>query len=122
VAGVSIGKSVGRSLMSRIVENYLKDLYIILAKNDIESEIYNNALSIKLVIKKLAKRGSLDETDLKIIDGVCRGFNISDLSSILGLDRKRITNSFKRSCDMIAYLLGGEFTTSGFVEKYLNEG
>jgi hypothetical protein len=106
--------------MSLLVASYIKEIYMILDKGDIESEIYNNALNIKMTIKKLALSKNLSSFDLRVLDGVASGYSYSELSELLKVDRKRITTSFRKSCNKIAYLLGGDFTTDGFLEKHLS--
>lgn len=107
--------------MSLIVENYIKDIYIILDKGDIESETYNNALNIEIAIKKLSTSGNLSKLDIDILNLVAEGFSLNEISKIMNMHRRRAVTSFKKSCNKIAYLLGGDFTNNGFFEKYRAE-
>jgi DNA-binding CsgD family transcriptional regulator len=105
--------------MSLVVENYIKELYMILAKGDIESETFNNALSIEMAIMKLSKSGNLSRLDIEILRKVAEGFSLNEISNLLNIHRKRVITSFKKSCRKVAYLLGGDFTNDGFFEKHL---
>lgn len=105
--------------MSLVVENYIKELYMILAKGDIEDETYNNALSIEMAITKLSSSGNLSSFDTLILRKVAEGFSLNEISNLLNVHRKRVITSFKKSCNKVAYLLGGDFTNDGFFEKRL---
>lgn len=101
--------------MSQIVEEYIRQLHFILDEGDIESDQFNNALSIKDTIEKLYKNGQITMFDVQILNGVAGGYNFSDMALILCADRKRISDTFKRTCNKIAYTLGDEFTDIGFM-------
>lgn len=101
--------------MSLIVEEYIKSLYPILDAGNIDSDQFNNALSIQTVIEKLKARGNISEFDVGILHGIASGFNFSELATLFGADRKRVAKSFRNSCRKIAFILGDEFTDTGFM-------
>lgn len=103
--------------MSKIVEEYVRSLYGILDKGDIESDQFNNALSIQTTIKRLYKRGNVEEFDVRVLNGIASGFNFSEISTLLMADRKRVSDSFRKSCGKIAFVLGDEFTDTGFMYR-----
>jgi hypothetical protein len=103
--------------MSKIVEEYIKSLYYIIDAGDIESDQFNNALSIEETIKTLHKRGNVSDFDVKVLNGIATGFNFSEIATLLIADRKRVSDSFKKSCGKIAFVLGDEFTNTGFMYR-----
>lgn len=103
--------------MSQIVEEYVKSIHFILDGGDIESSQFNNALSVKMTIEGLFKNGQISSFDASVLNGVASGFSFSELALILVADRKRVSNSFKQTCDKIAYMLGDEFTDTGFMYR-----
>ncbi len=103
--------------MSQIVEEYVKALHMILDDGNIESDQYNNALSIKMTFEKLYKNEQISLFDARVLNGVASGFSFSEIALILVGDRKRVSNSFKTTCSKIAYSLGDEFTDTGFMYR-----
>jgi len=103
--------------MSKIVEEYIRSLYLILDDGDIESDQFNNALNIQMTINKLLERGNLRDFDIKVINGIASGFNFSEIATLLMADRKRISDSFRKTCRKIAFVLGDEFTNTGFIYR-----
>lgn len=104
--------------MSKIVEEYVKTLYYILDAGDIESDQFNNALSIQQTIKALFERGNVSEFDVRVLNGIATGFNFSEIATLLIADRKRVSDSFRKTCGKIAFVLGDEFTNTGFMYRY----
>lgn len=104
--------------MSMLIEEYIRSLYMILGTGNIEDESYNNALSIQHTIKKLYERKYISFFDLQVLDAMARGYGYSDVAKLLNADRKRITASFRKSCNKISYFLGDDFTDQGFIQKY----
>ena len=103
--------------MSRIVEEYIRSLYDILDAGDIESDQFNNALSIQTTIKTLYERGNVKEFDVRVLNGIASGFNFSEIATLLMADRRRVSESFRKSCGKVAFVLGDEFTDTGFMYK-----
>ncbi len=103
--------------MSRIVEEYIRSLYDILDAGDIESDQFNNALSIQTTIKTLYERGNVKEFDVRVLNGIASGFNFSEIATLLMADRTRVSESFRKSCEKVAFVLGDEFTDSGFMYR-----
>lgn len=104
--------------MSKIVEEYVKTLYYILDAGDIESDQFNNALSIQQTIKALFERGNVSEFDVRVLNGIATGFNFSEIATLLMADRKRVSDSFRKTCGKIAFVLGDEFTNAGFMYRH----
>ncbi len=107
-----------RSEMSLLVARYIRDIFIILEKRDIESDVYNNALSISTVISKLHSDGNISDFDLKVLNYIAIGHTYLETSKFLSTSRQRVTASFKESCCKISFILGGDFTDAGFMNKF----
>jgi hypothetical protein len=104
--------------MSLLVARYIRDLFIILEGGDIESDVYNNALSISNIIDKLFKGNNISEFDLDVLNYVASGYSYSDVARFMLTSRQRVTTSFKESCNKISFILGGDFTDAGFMDKF----
>lgn len=104
--------------MSKIVEEYVKSLYSILDAGDIEGDQFNNALSIQQTVKTLHGRGNITDFDVRVLNGIATGFNFSEIATLLIADRKRVSDSFRKTCGKIAFVLGNEFTDTGFVYRH----
>lgn len=103
--------------MSQIVREYVKVLHVILDAGDIESNQYSNALSVKMTIEKLYSNSQISSFDIRVLNGIANGFTFSEIALLLMADRRRIANSFKETCSKIAYILGDEFTDTGFMYR-----
>lgn len=101
--------------MSHLVEEYVRNLHTILEKGDIEGECYNNALSIKTLVTRQYDSGRISKFDMDVLASVSKGFSYFEVAQSLGADRKRVSDSFKRTCAKVAFLLGGDFTDTGFM-------
>lgn len=101
--------------MSLIVEEYIRSLYTILDAGHIESDQFNNALSIQTTVARLRKKGNVSEFDVRVLHGIASGFNFSEVATLFCADRKRVAKSFRSSCRKIAFILGNEFTDTGFM-------
>jgi predicted metalloprotease with PDZ domain len=101
--------------MSHLVEEYVRNLHTILEKGDIEGECYNNALSIKNLVEKEHNSGRISRFDLDVLGSISRGFSYFEVAQSLNADRKRVADSFKKTCSKVAFLLGGDFTDAGFM-------
>jgi DNA-binding CsgD family transcriptional regulator len=104
--------------MSLLVARYIRDLFIILEKGNIESDVYNNALSISNIIDKLYKESNLSKFDIDVLDFIASGYSYSDVAKTLSISRQRVTTSFKDSCNKISFILGGDFTDAGFMDRF----
>ena len=104
--------------MSLLVARYIRDLFIILEGGDIESDVYNNALSISNIIDKLFKNSNISKFDLDVLNYVASGYSYSDVAKFLSTSRQRVTTSFRESCNKISFILGGDFTDAGFMDKF----
>ena len=104
--------------MSLLVARYIRDIFLILEKGDIESDVYNNALSVSNVISRLHSDGNISDFDLRVLNYVASGYSYSETSRLLSTSRQRVTTSFKESCCKISFILGGDFTDAGFMDKF----
>lgn len=104
--------------MSLLVARYIRDIFMILEKGNIESDVFNNALSISTVISRLHREGNISDFDLEVLDYVAYGYSYSETSKLLSTSRQSVTTSFKESCCKISFILGGEFTDAGFMNKF----
>ena len=111
---VCIGEYVIGSYMSLLVEEYIRSLHMILESGKINSDLYNDALSIQLQIERLYRGGMLSDKELKIIVYTSYGYSFAEVGDLVGLDRKTVNRIFKNSCNSIGFLLGGKFTDIGF--------
>ena len=84
---------------------------------DIESDEYNNLLTVEAKIKELYSEGFLSDMDLYIIDLVSDGRPIKELEEPIGKCRITISKTFIQICNRIAYFLGGYFTDEGFLDE-----
>lgn len=103
--------------MSWIISQYLRELPYIKEKGDIESDTYNNAILIEKAINDMDDKGLLTDFEKDVIIAVVQGFNFSEVSRLLSTDRQRVSNTFTAITDRIAYILGGEFTDTAFLEQ-----
>jgi hypothetical protein len=103
--------------MAWIVEAYIRMLPNIKEKGDIHSDEFNNAILIEKCITDLYNKNLITELEREIIDGIYLGYNYSELSLILNRDRQTISKIFGDVTDRIAFILGGEFSNSAFVER-----
>ncbi len=103
--------------MSWIIGQYLRELPYIKEKGDIESDTYNNAILIEKAINDMDEKGLLTDFEKDVIIAIVQGFNFSEISRLLSTDRQRVSNTFTAVTDRIAYILGGEFTDTAFLEQ-----
>jgi len=103
--------------MSWIIETLLIHKEEIRAKQDIESDEFNNLILVEGKIEDLYTNDLLSDIDMLIIDLVVDGKVSSEMEEILGKNRNAISKSFVQICDRIGYFLGGYFTDDGFLES-----
>lgn len=103
--------------MSKIVQEYFRDLIEIKDSNDIESDVFNQAISLEKCVKDLFITKKITTTDLKIIQHVIMGYNYSEIAEILKIDRVRVASDFRKVCERIAYILGEDFLDEKFYEQ-----
>lgn len=104
--------------MSKLVQEYFRNYTSIRFSGDLEDDSYNNMLTIEKCVENCYKKKLITEFELRVIQGVCKGYNYSELSNILNADRLRISTTFKSVCSRIAYILGSEFTDEYLIENY----
>jgi len=100
--------------MSLLVEEYIRSLHMILDSGKINSDVYNNALSIQLQLERLYEGGMLSEKELQVVTFTSFGYSFAEVSKRVGLEKKTVARIFKGVCDRIGFLLGGKFTDVGF--------
>lgn len=71
--------------------------YFIYKECSIETEEYEAALSLELVIQGLVERGIFSPQDISILNYFLQGFSLRKIAEMLNLDRKTVTKAFKRS-------------------------
>lgn len=108
--------------MSWLVNRYIKDMSFIKERGDIESTVYNNALMIERAIKEMNERGLLTDFEKDVLWAISKGYSYSETARLLGSHRLTISDTFNTVTDRIAFILGGEFTDSGFLEKIQTMG
>jgi|SRR3990172_1716860 len=102
--------------MSWIIGQYLKELPYIKERADINSDEYNNTLMIEKTLKDMFDKGLISDFEVGVIDAIISGYNFSEISRLLNADRQRVSQTFKKITDRIAYIMGGEFTDAAFLE------
>ena len=107
--------------MSKVIQEYVKAYPKIESAGDISSDSFQNMLSIKMAIDSLYKGGSIDKSDLQILNGVAYGYTWEDLSNILGVSRVTLSKRFSQICRIISFVLGGDFTDLGFIKSNKRE-
>jgi len=100
--------------MSLLVEEYIRSLHMILESGKIDSDTYNDALSIQWQIERLHEGGMLSDRDMEIIKFISFGYSFAEVGILVGLEKKAVTRIFKKSCNLLGFLLGGKFTDVGF--------
>jgi hypothetical protein len=103
--------------MSWIIQTILRNREVIRTRQDIESDEFNNLLTIESKIDELYKEGFLSDIDLCIINLVADGRSISELEGRIGKSRITISKTFIQLCERIAYFLGDYFTDEGFLNN-----
>jgi len=103
--------------MSWIIGEYIRQLPYIKEKADVNSDSYNNAIMIEMVIEKMAKDGLLSEQENNIMWAVSAGYSYSEIGRLLGLHRLTVSQIFKTVTDRISYIIGGELTDEAFIER-----
>jgi hypothetical protein len=103
--------------MSWIVQHLLRNKVLIHTVQDIESDEYNNLLTVESKIDELYEEGLLSDIDLSIINLLADGRPIKDVEGLIDKNRLAISRTFVQLCNRIAYFLGGYFTDEGFLDN-----
>jgi hypothetical protein len=103
--------------MSWIIEEYIRRIPYIMEEPDIEDEVYNNAILILKCIEDLSNQGLLSDTEKDVLAAVMEGYNYTEVSKILHVDRQTVSLIFDKVTDRIAYVMGGEFTDASFLDR-----
>lgn len=103
--------------MSWIIGEYIRQLPYLKERADINSDSYNNAIMIEMVIEKMIKDNLLSEKENNIIWSVSAGYSYSEIARILSIHRLTVSQIFKNVTDRISYIIGGELTDEAFIER-----
>jgi DNA-binding CsgD family transcriptional regulator len=103
--------------MSWIIGEYVRQLPYLKERADIDSDSYNNAIMIEMVVEKMIKDDLLSEQENNIIWAVSAGYSYSEIARMLGLHRLTVSHIFKNVTDRISYMMGGELTDDAFFER-----
>jgi DNA-binding CsgD family transcriptional regulator len=103
--------------MSWIIGEYIRQYAYLKERADINSDSYNNAIMIEMVIEKMIEDNLLSKQENDIIWTVSAGYSYSEIARILGLHRLTVSQIFKNVTDRISYIIGGELTDEAFIER-----
>lgn len=103
--------------MGWLVQHLLKNREVIRAKNDFDSDEFNDLIVIEKKIDDLYSNGLLSDSELNIIRMVSYGIPPNSSSANIRKNRKTISTAFSKACDRISYFLGGYFTDDGLLEN-----
>jgi helix-turn-helix protein len=103
--------------MSWLIEQYIRDMPYILETHDFESDAYNNVLLLQRHIKNLDRQGLLSEEEKLILEAVFEGYNYTEISKLLKMDRQTVSETFKNVTDRLAYIMGSMFTDASFLDR-----
>lgn len=103
--------------MSWLIGAYIREMSSILSSGKIHRDDYNNALLIQKCIEDINNQGLLSEAERDIIVAVYEGFNFTEISRLLKIDRQTVSQIFENVTDRIAYVLGNEFTDAAFLDR-----
>jgi hypothetical protein len=104
-------------------ENDFESDYIFesLVEYDFENDIYTDLLLIEETIEELKIMNKISEEEYKIIKLIENNTPPNKMEEIIGMDKRTIYKIFSIVCERLAFLLGGEFTNSGTIEKICKE-
>ena len=108
--------------MSIIIREYIKAMPYILAKPNIESDVYNNCLLIQKCVNDMKKNSLISKIEEDVLVALFKGFNFSEISRLLSLDRKTILTVTNRITDRIAFILGGDFSDPSLIQVFEEMG
>lgn len=103
--------------MSWIIGEYVRQYAYLKERADINSDSYNNAIMIEMVIEKMIEDDLLSKQENNIIWCVSAGYSYSEIARVLGLHRLTVSQIFKNVTDRISYIIGGELTDDAFIER-----
>lgn len=106
--------------MSWLIEEYIKQIPYIKERGNIDSDEYNNALIIELTIEKMMKQNLISDFEKDVLWAISVGYNYSEAARLLDSHRLTISDTINDITDRIAYILGGEFTDSAFMDRIQN--
>lgn len=82
-----------------------------------EDDQYSDLLIVEKKIKELYESQVLAKKELDILIGVSDGKSLIDLEGIVGMNRNTIAKILNSTCEKIAFILGGDFTDYGYLER-----
>jgi hypothetical protein len=84
---------------------------------DFENETYQNLLLVERKIEELRDKKVITENEYKIINLIKNSIPPKNMESIMGMNKFTIYKIFSNVCERIGYILGGEFSNEGYIEK-----
>jgi DNA-directed RNA polymerase specialized sigma subunit len=103
---------------SRDAKSFIPDRII---EFDFNDDTYNDLLVLEKTIEVLRNTNNITNQEYKIIELIKNNTNIKEIENLLGLGRITIYRIFSDTCERIAYVLGGEFSNNGFIDKIQRE-
>jgi len=102
--------------MSWLVEMLLLRKAYIRETHSLDSDDFNNLMSVEKEVVRMISTGTISKRDQMILDAVISGKPFHILEKEINLSRVTISKVFKNVCDKIGRNLGGEFTDKGYIE------
>lgn len=102
--------------MSMIIKEYIRAMPFILAKPNIESNVYNNCILIQKCVNMLVENNAFSELELDVLVAVFKGFSFVEIGRMLGIQYRTASAVFTKVTDRIAFVLGGEFSDSALFD------
>lgn len=87
------------------------------SEGQIESDIYDDLMSVELALKSLVANEELDSKDIQIINTVTTCKSIREASRNMGYPVMTVARRFTKVCKLIANRLGGIFTDEGYLQN-----
>jgi hypothetical protein len=107
--------------MSWYVSTLIKRSQLIKAKEDIDSDEYNDLIVLEKKIKDLCNLKLISEKEMLIIEAMKSCKSSYQLEKDLNLDRITIYKIFNDVSDRLSYYLGSEYTDVGYLTYLKNK-
>lgn len=102
--------------MSWYCGSLIKESMYIKERGEIDSDEFNDLMSVETTIEKLYSLDILTEKELLIIQLFALGMLPFQMEKKLKLNRRTIAKIFEEITNKIAYTLGGVFTDEGYID------
>jgi hypothetical protein len=86
-------------------------------ESSVESDLYDDLLTVEKKITELYQAGMLSEEDLKIIDCIRTRKPLRKLESLIDISRITLSDKFKKICERLAFFLGEDFSDSFYIRR-----